>query len=255
VRSDGVVAVLVYNHVENVLCWSTVSTDGYIEDVLVLPGDVEDSVYYVVKRTINGVDKRYYERWALESEARGGLVSNISDSYAIYSGAAVTALGNLSYLEGKEVAVWGNGKDLGLKTVVGGIIDTLPEPVTTATVGLPYIAQWKSTKLSHAISPSAVNESIQLAFHKRVTQLGFVLADAYAQSLKFGPNFDTLDDMPLTENSQDVAAGTLNTTYDEELIEFPGEWNGDSRICIQAQSPRPVTILAAILAYEVEEKS
>lgn len=252
VRSDGVVAVLIYNRVENVLCWVTVTTDGEVEDAMVLPGDVEDSVYYVVKRTINGVTKRYYERWALESEARGGTVSNISDSYAIYDGAATTSLSGLDHLEAKDVVVWGNGKDLGTKTVVGGAITTLPEAVTSATVGLPYTAQWKSTKLAYV---GAQGQMAELTYHKRITQLGFVLADAYAQSLRFGPSFDTLDDMPLVENSMEVDSSTLHTTYDEELIEFPGEWSGDSRLCIEAASPRPVTVLAAVLAYEVDEKS
>ena len=252
VRSDGVVAVLIYNRVENVLCWVTVTTDGEVEDVMVLPGDVEDSVYYVVKRTINGATKRYYERWALESEARGTTTTNTSDSYAIYDGVATTSLSGLDHLEGEDVVIWGNGKDLGTKTVVGGEITTLPEAVTTATVGLPYTAQWKSTKLAYT---GARGETPELTYHKRITQLGLVLADAYAQSLKFGPSFDTLDDMPLVENAMEVGSSTLHATYDEELIEFPGEWSGDSRLCIQAESPRPVTVLAAVLAYEVDEKS
>jgi len=251
VRADGKAAVLVHNPVENVLCWVTVTTDGIVEDVMVLPGDVEDSVYYVVKRTINGVTKRYYELWALESEARGTTFTKTSDSHASYSGVATTALSGLSHLEGKVVTVWGNGKDLGTKTVVGGMIDTLPEPVTSAVVGIPYVAQWKSTKLAYVSG----EEAVQLTYHKRVAQLGFVLADAAVGSLKFGPSFDVLDDMPLVENSEDIPDGTLYSAYDEELIEFPGEWSGDARICIQATSPRPVTLLAAVLAYDVEEKS
>lgn len=251
VRSDGVAGVLVHNPVENVLCWVTVSTDGIIEDVMVLPGDVEDSVYYVVKRTINGVTKRYFELWALESEARGATFTKTSDCHASYSGAATTALGNLSHLEGKEVVVWGNGKDLGRKTVVGGQIDTLSEAVTTAVVGLPYTAQWKSTKLAYANA----GEPASLTFAKRITQLGFVLSDAYYQSLRFGPSFDVMDDMPLSENSEDIPNAIIQGSYDEELIEFPGEWSSDARLCIEAESPRPVTILAAVLAYEVNEKS
>ena len=250
VRSDGVVAVLIYNPLENVLCWVTVTTDGEVEDVVVLPGDVEDTVYYVVKRTINGVTKRYLEMWALESEARGDTVTMTSDSFLEYSGAATTTITGLSHLEAKDVTVWGNGKDLGRKTVMGGQIDTLPEAVTSAVIGIPYTAQWKSTKLSYVVQ----EESMQLTFHKRIFQLGFVLADAYKQSLTFGPDFTTMDDMPLMENSELVGEET-QTAYDEELIEFPGEWNGDSRVCIQAASPRPVTVLAAILAYEVEGKS
>lgn len=251
IRSDGVAAVLIHNHVENVLCWVTVTTDGIIEDAMVLPGDVEDAVYYVVRRTINGVTKRYYELWALESEARGEEFTKTSDCHASYDGVATSSLSGLDHLEGKEVTVWGNGKDLGRKTVMGGMIDTLPEPVTTAVIGLPYTGQWKSTKLAYA-NP---NEPVQLTYHKRVTQLGFVLADTYYQSLRFGPSFDVMDDMPLSENSQDIPNAVVQGTYDEELIEFPGEWSGDSRICIEAESPRPVTVLAAVLAFEVEPKS
>lgn len=252
IRSDGVAAVLVHNPVENVMCWVTVTTDGDIEDCYVLPGDVEDAVYYVVKRTINGVTKRYHELWALESEARGEESTKTSDCHASYSGVATTSLAGLDHLEGKTVTVWGNSKDLGTKTVVGGMITTLSEAVTTAVVGIPYEAQWKSTKLAFAIS---ADEPVQLTFHKRITQLGFVLADAYYQSLTYGPDFDTMDEMPLSENSQDIPENVMQESYDEELIEFPGEWSGDSRLCIQAASPRPVTILAAVLAYEVEQKS
>jgi len=251
IREDGSVAVLVHNHVENVLCWVQVDTDGEVEDAAVLPGDVEDNVYYTVKRTIDGVTRRYLERWALESEARGETITKTSDSYLVYSGAAVTTLSGLGHLEGKQVVVWGNGKDLGTKTVVGGQITTISEAVTTAVVGLAYTAQWKSTKLAHI---SKENEAIQLTHPKRITQVGFVLADAYDQSLTYGPDFDTMDDMPRYENSLEVG-GDTRTEYDEELIEFPGEWGSDSRLCIQASSPRPVTVLAAVLAYETEEKS
>lgn len=250
VRSDGKVAVLVYNPLENVLCWVTVTTDGSVEDVVILPGLGEDIVYYVVKRTIGGVTKRYLERWALESEAQGDTLTKTSDSHIIYSGAATTTITGLSHLNGKTVVIWGNGKDLGTKTVVGGQITTLPEAVTSAIVGLAYTAQWRSTKLSYAVQ----DEPLQLTYHKKVFQLGFVLADAYKQSLRYGPNFSTLDDMPLIENAEEVGDETQES-YDEELIEFPGEWSGDSRVCIQAASPRPVTVLAAILAYEMESKS
>lgn len=252
VRSDGVVAVLIYNPAENVLCWVTVSTDGEIEDVCVLPGDTEDRVYYVVKRTINGVTKRYLEKWALEDEARGGVDSMCVDSFLVYDGAATTTLTGLSHLEGEEVCVWGNGKDLGRKTVVGGQITTLSEAVTIAYVGLPYTAQWKSTKLAYSMVKDG-QMSISLNKRKMIDRLGLVLLDTYAQSLKFGPSFDTLDDMPLVEQCEEVGQSTLSDEYEEQMIEFPGDWKVDTRLCLQAESPRPVTVLAVTLEYSEGE--
>jgi hypothetical protein len=39
VRSDGTVAMLVFDKLEQVICWLEIETDGVIEDVVVLPGD------------------------------------------------------------------------------------------------------------------------------------------------------------------------------------------------------------------------
>lgn len=58
VRSDGTVAILVFDRIENVVCWVEFSTDGEVEDVVILPGEdatEEDRVYYVVKRTVGTV--------------------------------------------------------------------------------------------------------------------------------------------------------------------------------------------------------
>jgi hypothetical protein len=50
VRSDGKVAIQVYDKSEDVRCWVLFETDGLVEDVVTLPGNVEDRVYYVVNR-------------------------------------------------------------------------------------------------------------------------------------------------------------------------------------------------------------
>jgi hypothetical protein len=52
VLGNGMAAVAVVDHAENVLSWQLVETDGVIEDVVVLPGAPEDSVYYVVNRPL-----------------------------------------------------------------------------------------------------------------------------------------------------------------------------------------------------------
>lgn len=256
VRSDGVVSLLVYNPIETVICWVNISSpNGFIEDVVVLPGSQEDAVYYSVRRVINGSTVRYLEKFALETEARGGNTNKTSDAFIKYVGAATTTITGLNHLEGQTVCVWGNGTDMGLKTVVGGQITTLSQAVTEAYVGLPYTAQWQSTKLSY-VSPYAIMGTQSfLGQPRRISQVGFVLAYAYSQALMFGPDFNTLDSMPGIEDDNDVAdAQVTNASYDERLIEFPGTWGNDSRLCLQAASPRPVTVLAAMIAYELEAK-
>jgi len=55
VRSDGKVAIAVVDRNEEVLCWLLYQTDGYVEDVVILPGaegESEDKVYYFVRREV-----------------------------------------------------------------------------------------------------------------------------------------------------------------------------------------------------------
>ena len=234
VRTDGKVAVLIINKVEQVFCWVLIETDGVIVDAVVLPGVQEDSVYYQVKRVIGGVDKYYLEKWALESEARNGAVSKIADSFITYSGASATVIAGLTHLEGKTVVVWGNSKDLGSYTVASGQI-TLSEAVTTAYIGLSYTGQFKSGRLA------------PLTARARIDHIGLLLLDTHYQGLEYGQDFVTMDKLPLSEGYKDVAANTIHETYMEDKIEFPGQWDVGSVFCLRATAPRACTITACVI--------
>ena len=179
VRSDGTVALAVFDRGEDVLAWMDIETDGDVEDVVVLPGTgAEDRVYYVVKRTINGSTVRYLEKWALDTECVGGALNKQADSFITYTGAATTTITGLSHLEGESVVVWANGTDIGTTssytqtyTVSSGQI-VLPAAYTNVVVGLPYTAQWKSSKL--ASQADAVVEAFDQ--DKRVSKIGLILA-------------------------------------------------------------------------------
>jgi hypothetical protein len=100
VRSDGKVALLVHDPAEDVRAWLPIETpgaSGKVEDVVVLPGDEEDKVYYVVNRTIGGSTVRYLEKWALERESRGRTFT--------HDGASTTTLTDVPYRDGTKVTV------------------------------------------------------------------------------------------------------------------------------------------------------
>ena len=251
IRSDGKVAVLIYDKVESVTCWMLVETDGLIEDVVINPGTEEDEVYYVVKRTINGSTKRYIEEWALESECQGGATNKCMDSHITYSGSSTTTITGLSHLEGESVVVWGNSKYLGEYAVASGAI-TLTEAVTLAYIGLTYTAQFKSAKLATAVATQ--QNPTPLTQRKRIDHLGLVLADTHASGLQYGVSFDELDDLPLVERELEVDADTVHTDYDMDSIEINGEWSTDTRLCLQAVAPKPCTVLAAVIGISAHDK-
>lgn len=251
VRSDGTVAMGVFDRAENVLAWFDIETDGLVEDVIVMPsvtGTIEDTVYYVVNRTINGSTVRYLEKWAFEADCRGGTLNKQADAFITYTGAATTTITGLSHLEGESVVVWADGADVGTKsdytqtyTVSGGQI-TLATAASNVVVGLPYTAQWKSTKL--LAMDKVIVEA--LTAEKNLDHLGLVLAWVHPKGLRFGPDFTNLDDMPEIEAGTAIDQDTIRTAYDEEMIEFPGTWDVNARICLQAQAPRPCTVKALV---------
>jgi hypothetical protein len=242
VRSDGKVAMLVFDKAEDVKCWVLVETDGVIEDVAILPGSDEDAVYYVVKRNINGVDVRYLERWAREEEAIGAAVTKLADSWVAYNGS------NLTHLEGESVVGWYDGVAYDAVTVSAGAADGIP---VGAIVGLTYRARFKSTKLAFLAQPGDSG----LATRKRAHSLSLVLADTHPQGLRYGKDFDTMDDLPLMEAYAEVDPDAVWDSYNYEAFSLPGEWGVDSRLCLEANAPRPCTLLAAVVGMNANATS
>jgi hypothetical protein len=244
IRADGTAAILTFEPGDEVEAWWRVETDGAIEDVVVLPDAVEDRVYYTVRRTISGSPVRYRERFARLDQARGGALNRQADAHVVYQGAPTVTIGGLAHLEGRTVIVWGDGQDLGSYHVSGGAI-TLPAAVSAACVGLPYSARFKSAKLAYAAQGGTALNQI-----KRVVKVGLILADVHAQGLQYGQGYDVMDDLPLTEGGGDVDEAIVRQAYDEPMIEVPGDWDTDARLCLTAAAPRPVTVMACSITVE-----
>lgn len=312
VRSDGNVAIMVSEPAEDVSCWVLFETDGVVEDVIVMPGTVEDDVYYTVKRTINGSTVRYHEKWAQESECQGGTLNKQADSFITYTGSSTTSISGLSHLEGESVVVWAGGetigsytvtdgqitgltdyagttvviqnggsdvgdihlvspsgviendnlktlegltvtlrqtgKDLGTYTVSSGAI-TVSESVTDAVIGLYYKARYRCVKLAYGAQGGTA-----LTQTKRVDHIAPILRNTHYQGLKYGSDFETLYDMPLAEGGQTVEDDTVHQTYDEIGFEFDGEYDTDSRICLQSEAPKPCTVLGVVISMQTYER-
>lgn len=258
IRADGTAAILVRDPAEKVLCWLEVETSGLIEDVVVLPGSIEDSVYYSIKRTVNGNDVRYYEKWAMEEDCRGGDLNKQADSFVVYNGASTATITGLGHLEGCSVIVWGDGTDFspidettGIQatfTVSGGQI-VLPEAVSKAVVGLPYLAQFQSAKLAYAAQQgTALNQK------KKIDQFGLVLADTHCQGVRVGKNLTKTYPLPRVIKGETIDQNTIFDELDLDMMEFDGTWDTDSRFCLVAHAPRPCTVLAATIAVSTNEK-
>lgn len=252
-RSDGTAAILIYDKVENLTCWidiktaDTVAGACQIEDGTTLPGTVEDDVYYVVRRTITGAEVRFIEKWAKESECQGGTLNKQVDAHVTFTGPSNIITG-LSHLEGETVLLWGDGKDLGSYVVSGGQF-TASEVVTSGVIGLGYQARFKSTKMAYAAQyGTALNQK------KNIEALGVILYNTHYQGLQYGPDFDHLEPLPLKEDELTTPDHTIWEAYDKPPFMFGGTWDADARLCLVANSPRPCTVLVAVVTVSTSER-
>ena len=251
--ANGKVAILTYEPLDELVCWSMFETDGDVEDAVILPGEDEDEVYYQVRRTIDGQTKRYLERWSLEADCVGGDINKQGDCFKIFTSAsATTTITGADHLEGKTVVAWGNGKDLGTYVVSGGGF-TVSEAVTKLMYGIGYSAEYRSVKMSYAAGMGTA-----LTQPKRINYLGVILNNTHAQGLRYGPTLDDddLDHLPLeAPDGSFIGDDEIFSEYDEPAFEFEGEWGADARLCLKASAPRPCMLLAAIIGLSTHDKA
>jgi hypothetical protein len=210
----------------------------------------------VVKRTIDGADVRYLEKWAFESECQGAAINKLADSF-VYAAAADDVIEGLDHLEGEEVVAWGSklnddgvltGYDLGAFTVASGSI-TLPDTYTNRCAGLYYEAQFKSTKLAYSMQGRS-----GLTLKKKIDRLGLILVDTHPDGLYYGVSFEKLDPLPETDRYGEIDLDAVWDEYDSQAVMFRGEWDTDARLCLEARAPRACTVLAAVVELETNTR-
>ena len=179
---------------------------------------------------------------------RGAEAPREMDS-AVSGTVAAGVMTGLTHLEGVTVVAWVNGKDAGSAIVSGGQVAGLTED-GSGHVGISYTATFKSSKLAYASGKGTA-----LVQKKSIPTLGVILRNAHYQGLRYGRDTTNLDELPLVVDGATTAVDTVHTSYDEESFSFPGEWNTDSRLVLRAQSPRPCTLLAAIIGIQTNDRS
>ena len=144
VLSDGKLAGLTYNRKQEISGWHRHETDGEFETVVCIREGYEDVAYFIIKRNINGQDKRYVERMATR------IINKATDSIFLdsalkYEGEPVDVLKGLEHLEGKTVYVNADG-GIEQHVVENGSI-TLNDEASIISVGLSYEFEFETLNI------------------------------------------------------------------------------------------------------------
>lgn len=121
VRSDGTLSTMTYNREQEVVAWSRQITDGEFESVAIIPGDGEDEVWVVVKRTIDGSTVRYIEQFQPRDWGTDDKDIFFVDSGLTFDGGAAVTITGISQANPCVVTAVGHGETDGNQIRISGV--------------------------------------------------------------------------------------------------------------------------------------
>jgi hypothetical protein len=242
VLDDGSLVSMTYLKEHDVWGWTRQKTDGVFEDVAVIGEGQEDVPYFIVRRTIGGVQKRYIERLHTR-EFSAVEDAFFVDSGLTYSGAPVSVVSGLGHLEGKEVVALADGNVVRGLTVVGGSV-ALQSPASKIHVGLPYEAVL--TTLDLDMGMVAGLGSVQ-GRQKSVSEVTFRVEKT--RGIWLGTVDASRESGKLVEYKQRAgeAWGLAIALYTGDFQITPmSDWTNGGNIVVKQFDPLPMTILAVM---------
>lgn len=244
VLDNGDCAVVTYERDEKVIAFTTFTTDGDFEDVVVLPATRQDDVFFVVNRS--GV--RCLEKLANEADQKAVATCGLVDAHKTLTGSISSITGG-THLASRTVYVWADGAYRGTFALDGSGGAALGTTYARVVYGLSYDAEFTSVKLAYAAQlGTGVGQT------KIVKRAAPILSNSTLGGLTIGSSSSRADALPPYYNGAARTDSQFVEHYDEEPFPIPGEWDADARIYLKAQSHYgPKTIQGIVMDIETRE--
>jgi hypothetical protein len=262
VRDDGVLLSFTYLKEQDVYAWAhhdspgSSGTDRFISVASIpeqqIPGINIDSVYFVVQRTIPGINGenpvKYVERMDGRNflspgvPASAGMTADVTKAWFVdcglqYFGPPATTISGLDHLNGATVSILADGSVSPQQVVTNGSI-TLPQAASIVTVGLPYVSQLQTL----CMQPEGMAMQVQ-DYRKKIAAVAVRVSDT--RGLKVGPNFNDLTEIKMRSSAISMGTAIPLFTGDQRLV-IDNQYLVDDDVCIQQDQPLPCTILGVI---------
>lgn len=244
IRNDGKLLGLTYQQEQQVWAWHQHSTDGEFESLATISEANRDATYFIVKRTIGGVTKRYIERMEERVVTASENVFCV-DSGLSYSGVPATFMTGLDHLEGENVVALADGNVVKGLTVDNGRVN-LPNPATKVVVGLPYTCTMDTLD----IDTGELGRTLK-AKSVSISKLVIELQDS--RGVMCGP-IDDLSGVNVTEVKPRFEYHNYNPiplmTYKAEIILDP-MWSRGGGVRLQQTNPLPMGVLSIVPQVDI----
>jgi len=265
VRDDGLLLSFTYLKEQDVYAWAhhdspgNSGTDQFLSVASIpeqqIPGINVDSVYFVVQRTIPGINGGNPVNYVERMNCRNFLTNGIDDVTKAWfvdcglqyngnptsaggTGAGATqTVSGLDHLNGATVTGLADGSVFPSQVVSGGAV-TLPYAATMITVGLPYIAQLQTL----CMEPEGMAMQVQ-DYRKKISAVAVRVADT--RGIKVGPSFIDLTEVKMRGPANYMGTAIPLFTGDMRVV-IDNQYLVDDDVCIQQDQPLPCTILGVI---------
>lgn len=243
IRADGTLLGFTWNNEQAVRGWHRhpMGGSGVVESIAVMPAAEGDrsELWLVVKRTINGVTKRYVEY--LERPYRIGDTQASQfyvDCGLTYTGTAATTISGLGHLEGQTVSVLVNGAPHPNVVVTSGAI-TLQIAATTAQIGLPCPARYRSMRLE-AGAQDGTSQGKTKRIHKCVLRLLYTGGGKYG-AMNGGPM-----DYLLLRSSTAAMDQPAPLFTGDKVVPWPDGYNTEAYVGFEIDQPVNAVLVAVM---------
>lgn len=262
-RTDGTLLSCTIDRGQSpaVVAWCPHDVGGFVESIAVLPGVGTDTVWMIVRRTVNGVTRRFIERFDDDlcpfhpTVSTTQIYGNTLDCAMVFDNDPGVATFTVPHLPNTAVRVLADGTDMGTFTTNGSGQLTLPRTSKRAVIGL-HFDSWFDLLNPEVPTPSGTSQG-QPA---RTGELWLNLLDSVGGAVVgIAGNRQTL---PLKEAGPGVlrpdgGASVANApVFVRGLVRVNvlGWDRGESPIRILQDKPYPMHVLSVIRGHQVNPK-
>lgn len=235
---------MTYERNQQVYGWHRQVTQGIFESVCVIYGESSDEVWVVVRRTINGSQRRYIER--LDTEYLESL-ENEDKSRWFYvdsglridlgAGNETQTLTGLGHLEGKTVQILADGNVMPDQVVTSGAV-TIPVQARVWVVGLGYTSCLRPVGIEVA-QDDGTSQGRRFRVHELVLRLYKSLGGQYEG--QGGEWYDIL-----SRDTDDPMDSSPPAFTGSKIVSVGGSYQYTAEMAVRQEQPLPFTLLAMI---------
>lgn len=241
ISSNGKLLGLTYVPEQQVGAWHQHdTTNGMFESCTAVAEGSEDALYVVVKRTIEGVEKRYIERLASRQFVEQQDAFFV-DSGLTYDGAETTTISGLGHLEGQTVSILADGAVHPQRVVTAGAIE-LDNPASVVHIGLPITADLQTLPVAAGIDSGYAQG--------RTKNVNKAWLRVYRSSGIFvGPSADKLTEAKQRTTENYGLPPALKSDEIEVMVD--PSWGQSGQVFVRQADPLPLTLVSMTLEVAI----